>query len=349
MRRKLAIIITFLMLLLVGNTFAAAQQSDATIEFRTVTTTATTGQEFDVEVYVQNPGVQNIISVRSWLQYDPSALEGVSITTSDSPFTLSAPGEDAFSESEGYVKIGRSNISGGVSDSEILVAKVRFKVRTATGMTTSISAHDYQVTELGHTSVNIIEDGFPVNILSEKPEELSIVLNGGAGATVEEVIEPEPETVVEDEGIGGSTVTDLNRPSNLRANTGYSYVDLRWDLSDEESLSGYNIYYGKTSGQYSRKKTVARVNSYRIDNLNNGEVYYFAITAYDNLGRESDYSDEVGIIVNEPLSSTSPFEDVLAALLAVVPEQPQNGPIATWMLISAAGLGGTLMFRKKRQ
>lgn len=351
MKRNLAIIITVLTLMILGNSFTYAQQSDATLDFRASTVTANTGDEFDVDVYLKNPGAQNVISVRSWLSYDANALEGVSITTSDSLFTLSAPGEDAFSASEGYVKVGRSNISGGVADSESIVAKVRFRVKTATGMTTTISAHDYQVTELGHTSVNIIEDGFPVNILSEKPEEVTIVLNGGAsntGSTTDTTTTDVDVTTTTD-SIGGNGVASLNRPENLKANTGYGYVDLRWDIGDDEDLSGYNIYYGKTSGHYSRRKAVAKVNSYRIDSLNNGEAYYFAITAYDNLGRESDYSNEVGIIVNEPLSSTSPFEDIIAALLAVVPEQPQNGPIVTWVLFSAVGLGGTLAFRKKKQ
>ncbi|MBU0727735.1 fibronectin type III domain-containing protein [Patescibacteria group bacterium] len=343
MKRNLILITVTLLIMLIGNTLTFAQQSDATLEFRASTTSATTGQEFDVDVYMKNPGAQNVISVRSWLKYDPSALEGVSITTSDSDFTLSAPGEDNFSSSEGYVKIGRSNISGGVSATEMIVAKVRFKVKTATGMTTEISSHDYQVTELGHTSINIIEDGFPVNILSEKPDSVTITLNGGTSATT-----PEPVVTEVTTEIGGSDF-DLQRPQNLKANTGYAYVDLRWDIGEESDLNGYNIYYGKTSGHYSRRKTVSKVNSYRIDGLNNGEAYYFAITAYDNSGRESDYSDEVGVIVNEPLSSTSPFEDILAALLAFVPEQPQNGPIMGWVLFSAVGLGGTLMFRKKRQ
>jgi len=338
MKRKISIIITLAILLLVGNSFVSAQQSDASLELRSAVTQANAGDEFDVEVIVKNPGAQSIISVRSWLSYDINALEGVSVSTQGSPFTLSAPGEDEFDD-EGHAKIGRSNISGGFKDSEAIVATVRFRVKTPNPMTTSISSYDYQVTELGHTSVNIIDQGFPVNILSEKPKDVQIELNPGA------TVPTEPTEPVID--IGGAGFANLQRPQNLKAATGPGYVDLKWDLSDEAELMGYNIYYGKTSGQYTRLRTVGKVNRYRIDGLVNNEAYYFAITAYDQLNRESDYSDEVGIIVNQPLSSTSPFEDILAMMLAKLPAQPQNGPLLGWLVFSAAGLGGAVAFRKR--
>jgi hypothetical protein len=343
MKSKISIIIALTILFLVGSSLVSAQQNDAALELKSSVIQANVGDEFEVEVVVKNPGVQNIISVRSWLSYDVNALEGVSVNTQDSPFTLSAPGEDEF-DADGRAKIGRSNISGGFQDLEGVVAKVRFKVKTADPMTTVISPYDYQVTELGHVSVNIIDQGFPVNILSEKPEEVQIELNPGAMVPVDE---PPVEPVMTPD-IGGGGFANLVRPQNLKADTGPGYVDLKWDLSDEVELMGYNIYYGKTSGQYTRRRTVGKINRYRIDGLINGEAYYFAVTAYDQLNRESDYSDEVGIIVNQPLSSTSPFEDILAMMLAKLPTQPQNGPLLGWLVFSATGLGGAFMFRKRR-
>ena len=337
MKRKISIIITLAILLLAGGSLVSAQQSDASLELKSSVAQANVGDEFDVEIVVKNPGLQSIISVRSWLSYDMNALEGVSITTDDSPFTLSAPGEDEF-DAEGHAKIGRSNISGGFKDLEDTVATVRFKVKTPNPVTATISPYDYQVTELGHTSVNIMDQGFPVNILSEKPNEVQVELNPGATVPAEPVLPID---------IGGAGFANLQRPQNLKAATGPGYVDLKWDLSDEVELMGYNIYYGKTSGQYTRLRTVGKINRYRIDNLINNEAYYFALTAYDQLNRESDYSDEVGIIINQPLSSTSPFEDILAMMLARLPEQPQNGPLLGWLVFSVAGLGGTIMFRKR--
>ena len=333
--------------MLIGNTFVFAQQNDATIELQPSVEQAQVGDEFDIDIVVKNPGQQNIISVRSWLSYDANALEGVDIDIEDSPYTLSAPGEDVFAPAESRVKLGRSNISGGVKDVESKVATVRFRVKTPVAMTTVIAPYDYQVTELGHVSVNIIDQGFPVNILSEKPEEVRIELNPGSTATAgTEIIIP--ETTVVTDGMGSDGYADLNRPQNLKVNTGLGYADLKWDISDESELSGYNVYYGKTSGQYTRRRTVGLTNRYRVEGLNNGETYYFAITAYDQLNRESDYSDEVGVIINEPLSSTSPFEEILQLLLAKLPAQPQNGPLLGWLVFSAVGLSGAVIFRKKR-
>lgn len=347
MKNKLLLSIAFISSLLLGSGFVSAQQTDATLSFSPSVTQAVTGEEFEIDIMLNNPSGQNIISVRSWLEFNNDVIEGVSINTDGSPFSLSAPGEDEFSLTDGIVKIGRSNVSGGFSEASTKVATVKFKVKTTFNLNTLIEAHDYQLTELGHTSVNIIDGGFPVNILDSEPVPISILLNpGGIPYGNDDIIVPDNNSNQVNNPV--VSFADLERPKNLRVMTGPGYVDLRWDMSDESELAGYNLYYGKTSGRYTRRRSVGKVGSYRLEGLNNGEVYYFAITAYDGLSRESDYSDEVGIIINEPLSSTSPFEQFTADLLANVPVQPQNGPLVGWLSFSALGLGGTLAFRKKQ-
>lgn len=308
-----------------------AQQAYATIELVTSTSQVAEGSEFEVSVVLNNPSQQNVISVRSWLEYDPQVLEGVSIDTQDSPFALSAPGENEFSRADGLVKIGRSNISGGFSDAQATVATVRFKVLDATAGRATISAYNYQTTELGHTSVNIIDQGFPVNILGVKPDAAMVTLGAG------QVTLPDTD----------SDMAILARPQHVKINTGSGYVDLKWDLGTEAELEGYYIYYGKNLGLYTRRRAVGALNEYRLDGLNNGESYYFALTAYDADGNESDYSDEVAIIINEPLSSTAPFEDMTDLMLASVPEQPVNGTPVWWLSFMALGTAAMLMFRRR--
>ncbi|MEW6214947.1 MAG: MopE-related protein [Nitrospirota bacterium] len=58
-------------------------------------------------------------------------------------------------------------------------------------------------------------------------------------------------------------------------------------------LDGYKVYYGTASGNYSEVVNVGRVTSHTINNLTNGATYYFAATAYDIAGNESEYSNEV--------------------------------------------------------
>jgi hypothetical protein len=358
---KKTLILTLLISLLVGGYSLVSAQSDAELELKPSVTQANVGDEFSVDIVLKNPGAETVISVRSWLEYDATALEATNIDTSASSFTLSAPGEDDISSSEGRVKIGRSNIAGGVTDKETTVAIVKFKVLSSYKANTEISFYDYQVSELGHTSVNIIDSGFPLNILAEEPDSLSISLNpSGTVETTTTVTPPvttttttvtPPVTTTTTTGVGGPiyATSVVQRPTNLKANTGTGYVDLKWDASSDASIVGYNIYYGKVSGQYSRRRSIGNFNSYRMDGLTSNETYYLAVTAYDQVNQESDYSNEVGIIVGQPLSSTHPFQTLIQQAVASIPVQPQNGPLVGWVLFSAAGLSGAMVFGRKRR
>lgn len=66
-------------------------------------------------------------------------------------------------------------------------------------------------------------------------------------------------------------------------------------------MQGYRVYYGTQSGQYSQARGAGlstTTTSYTVNNLIVGRTYYFAVTAYDSAGNESDYSSEVAKLVN---------------------------------------------------
>lgn len=65
------------------------------------------------------------------------------------------------------------------------------------------------------------------------------------------------------------------------------------DGSPLTDLSGYRIYYGTSSGVYVMTLDVGSVINSTINNLTDGEIYYFAVTAYDLSGNESDFSNEI--------------------------------------------------------
>lgn len=338
-------------ILLLGGTRFALAEGDAELMLKPSVAQASKDQEFTVDVVLKNPSAQNVISVRSWLTYDPMVLEAVAIDTSASLFNLAAPGEDTISAAEGRVKIGRSNISGGVADAETKVAVVQFKVKAAYAGKTTISFYDYQVSELGHTSANIIDQGFPLNILGKAPDKLVMDLNPGGAvvpATPAPVVVPTtPAPVI---GVGGpGFAADLARPTNLMANTGSGYIDLQWFAPSDPARVGFNIYYGQSSGLYTRRRTVGNLNAFRLDGLTNNQAYYVAVTAFDQLNRESDYSNEVGIIVNQPLSSTAPFATAFDQNYRNIPQQPQNGPLVGWLAFSSVGLSAAILFGRKRR
>lgn len=78
-------------------------------------------------------------------------------------------------------------------------------------------------------------------------------------------------------------------------------ITLEWDMNLDQ-ISGYRIYYGTESRKYNQPKGQG-VNvgltenpsapKYKIENLQSGITYYFAITTYDKAGNESDFSSEV--------------------------------------------------------
>jgi hypothetical protein len=70
-------------------------------------------------------------------------------------------------------------------------------------------------------------------------------------------------------------------------------VSLEWNPSpDEEMVASYGVYYGLSSRSYIYQKIVASTNA-TLDGLTTCQTYYFAITAIDSLGVESDFSDEL--------------------------------------------------------
>jgi hypothetical protein len=72
------------------------------------------------------------------------------------------------------------------------------------------------------------------------------------------------------------------------------------DGSPVGALSGYKIYYGTASQQYTTTISVsnAGLTTYVIDALNMGTTYYFAVTAVTATGMESAFSPEVAATIS---------------------------------------------------
>ncbi len=83
-------------------------------------------------------------------------------------------------------------------------------------------------------------------------------------------------------------------PQNLWALGSNGTVPLDWADNNESDFAGYNIYRSTTSGSgYSKLNTTLLSSSNYTDNdVINGTMYYYVITATDNLSNESGYSVE---------------------------------------------------------
>src|SRR2546423_8749087 len=70
-------------------------------------------------------------------------------------------------------------------------------------------------------------------------------------------------------------------------------VILAWNPNVETNLAGYKLYYGGASRTYTNTTTLGLVTTSMILGLFSGTTYYFALTAYNLQGQESDFSSEV--------------------------------------------------------
>lgn len=74
-------------------------------------------------------------------------------------------------------------------------------------------------------------------------------------------------------------------------------LTLAWDLSSDPSVTGYRLYQGGQSQDYTNVVDVGNVDTTTITELMPGLTYYFAVTAYDSTGLESTFSGEISYTV----------------------------------------------------
>jgi hypothetical protein len=101
-------------------------------------------------------------------------------------------------------------------------------------------------------------------------------------------------------------------------------VTLAWNPNSEPDIAGYRVYYGRALGNYQSVIDVGNQHTCSISDLEDGRAYYFVVTAYDLLGRESDFSSELRY--PEPFSLTTTLSTGLN--LISFPLEPLNPSIS---------------------
>jgi len=93
----------------------------------------------------------------------------------------------------------------------------------------------------------------------------------------------------------------------LTTNAVGANVTLAWDRNSEPNISGYKVHYGSVNHPYPSFIDAGNASTQVINNLQEGVTYYFAVTAYDVEGEESDFSGEISYTV--PLRGISAVGD----------------------------------------
>ena len=95
------------------------------------------------------------------------------------------------------------------------------------------------------------------------------------------------------EKIGVAEEAVVVKPAPVRPNS----ATLQWDDVPHPNIRGYRIYYGPDPDMYlqlpGQGVEVGRVTSHTITGLISGRRYYFAVTAVDEAGNESELSGQV--------------------------------------------------------
>jgi hypothetical protein len=77
-------------------------------------------------------------------------------------------------------------------------------------------------------------------------------------------------------------------------------IHITWDPNMEPDLAGYHLYQSTISGHYTTGAYIATIPSgietYTIEHLRAGS-YFWVLSAFDTVMRESDFSDEVSIVL----------------------------------------------------
>ena len=78
-------------------------------------------------------------------------------------------------------------------------------------------------------------------------------------------------------------------------------MTLAWDRSPDSSVTGYRVYYGGVSGNYTNSLAVGNATTATIPGLASGVTYFFAVSASATNGLESILSNEIAYTVPKAL------------------------------------------------
>ena len=127
-------------------------------------------------------------------------------------------------------------------------------------------------------------------------------------------------------------------------------VTLAWDPNSDPNVSGYKVYYGPDSGTYPFVINAGNKTTQLVANLQHGTTYYFAVTAYNVQGLESDFSGEIPYTVPLPLQGISAlgdgsfrvrFEGLPGRTYRIEYTESLTAPIWTTLAIRTAGVNGS--------
>jgi len=129
-------------------------------------------------------------------------------------------------------------------------------------------------------------------------------------------------------------------------------VLVSWESPESDSpISYYKVYYGPSADAlFAISQTFDSSTNWKVTNLPAEEIYYFAVSAVDIEGNESEQSEAVIGIPLEAEKEAAPQEtrpqDERPALKELPPQTPETGA-GTGVLLALSGLGAAAFTRRR--
>ena len=160
------------------------------------------------------------------------------------------------------------------------------------------------------------------------------------GASTEE---PEKETP-------DATESSVGTVTNVTAKGGMELVALSWEAPESAlPIAYYRVYYGPSPvALFAVSETTDSSTNWTISDLIGDELYYFAVTAVDIEGTESEAGEAVLGVPEAGTSTPAPAYPVSPDLDTHVNSTPETGPAATgMMLLSSLGAMAYVVLRRR--
>jgi hypothetical protein len=288
------------------------------------------GGTIDIDLIIRNVDKKAVQRVRAWIAYDSTVLEGTEVAM-NAKFPVPTPGENTFVPQEGYMKLS-GTAQAPASDAVIVVARIRLKVLQPIYEATPLSFYDLTGTATSKTGIFEKTGAQENNILVSNPGYVLVRFETSSASSAAAVASSQATSAAQSSAATsaiapvssaaasiavssampasapGSSIFTMLQVQNLRVTTEGSSVFLAWNTLPSSDLIGYNLYYGTTSGRYIQRRSLdASATNTTLRALPTGTTYYFAIRGVNNSGQETEFSQEVGISVGNPATSTSPL------------------------------------------
>lgn len=150
-----------------------------------------------------------------------------------------------------------------------------------------------------------------------------------------------------------STVSGVQKVTGLTATPGEENASLSWETPESENtIAYYRIYYGPSSDAlFAISETYDSSTHWTIPGLVAGQAYYFAVTAIDVEGNESEQSEialALPTVSSTPAVTNNTPPVISTVSTTAITQTPESGPATDALVILSAAAALTYVLLRKR-